>query len=172
MKKLVKVVLLVTILSLVLIVSGLFFIDKGVSTVAVNNLIKIYEQDNFKVYNPADDTQTITVDSVRVFSPIDSKQTITVEKDFIVGLKKTINTEKAVRISKNEADSIRKQMKYTITDYMDKRWCFYTDDLGRILIPVDKSDIRNKSRLHWLWWKLDNCKENTTGLYYLVEPNK
>ncbi|WP_405081564.1 hypothetical protein ACI48J_02825 [Paenibacillus chitinolyticus] len=40
---------------------------------------------------------------------------------------------------------------------------------GRIYTPVSKAELRNESRLHWLWWKLDTGR--SSYLYYVTEPD-
>ncbi|MVO99825.1 hypothetical protein [Paenibacillus lutrae] len=43
------------------------------------------------------------------------------------------------------------------------------DAQGRIYMPVSKTEIKSRSGLHWLWWKLDPGKSDT--LYYVTDPD-
>ncbi|WP_068776887.1 hypothetical protein [Paenibacillus sp. FJAT-26967] len=43
------------------------------------------------------------------------------------------------------------------------------DAQGRIYMPVSKTEIKNRSGLHWLWWKLDPGKSDT--MYYVTDPD-
>jgi hypothetical protein len=52
----------------------------------------------------------------------------------------------------------------------DKGPTMVIDEDGRAFVLVDKGDIRNKSRLHWLWWKLDT--DRSTSLYYVTRPDE
>jgi hypothetical protein len=37
---------------------------------------------------------------------------------------------------------------------------------------VSKPEIRNKSRIHWLWWKLDVFEfDNYNYIYYCTDPD-
>jgi hypothetical protein len=58
----------------------------------------------------------------------------------------------------------------TLNYQSDKGRTLVVDEDGRAFLLVDKGDIRNKSRLHWLWWKLDT--DRRTSLYYVTEPDE
>ena len=45
------------------------------------------------------------------------------------------------------------------------------DGEGRVIVPVDGGEIRNRSQLHWLWWHLDRLKGRSTAVYYVTAPD-
>jgi hypothetical protein len=51
----------------------------------------------------------------------------------------------------------------------DKGQDVFIDSQGKIYFVVPKSGIRNKSRLHWLWWKMDRSDQGS--LYYSTSPD-
>jgi hypothetical protein len=50
---------------------------------------------------------------------------------------------------------------------VDSEKRFTIDRNGKVGISVEKGEIRNKSWLHWLWWKFDNMIYDDTYIYYL-----
>lgn len=54
-------------------------------------------------------------------------------------------------------------------DYGYKGDTVFIDTEGRLFISEDAADIRNKSRLHWLWWKLDAGSK--AHLIYATDPD-
>lgn len=44
---------------------------------------------------------------------------------------------------------------------------FSIDNKGRIRITLDKGNVRNRSWLHWLWWKHDKKNDSATTIVYL-----
>jgi hypothetical protein len=50
---------------------------------------------------------------------------------------------------------------------VDSERRFTIDKSGKVGISVEKGEIRNKSWLHWLWWKFDNMLYNDTYIFYL-----
>ena len=80
-----------------------------------------------------------------------------------------LNKDKIVkRISIKEADSANKTIRFAYNS--DKGRDLFVDDKGRIFFVVSKPEIRNKSRLHWLWWKLD-VFDNYNYIYYCTDPD-
>lgn len=77
-----------------------------------------------------------------------------------------INKEKTLRkISKSE-----EKKAHFITSFAygnDKGRIVGIDDEGRVFFMVDPSEIRNKSRLGWLWWKLSDKQV----FYYCTDPD-
>lgn len=45
-------------------------------------------------------------------------------------------------------------------------------DDGSILVFVSKTEIRNKSKIHWLWWKINGLYDRHTTVHYLTEPDE
>lgn len=43
---------------------------------------------------------------------------------------------------------------------------------GSIILYHPKSDIRNKSPLHWLWWKVNKLYDPASSVEYLTEPDE
>ncbi len=42
---------------------------------------------------------------------------------------------------------------------------------GRVIVLVDGGEIRNRSRLTWLWWRLDKLRGRSTAVYYVTAPD-
>jgi hypothetical protein len=80
-----------------------------------------------------------------------------------------INKNKDVRrISFKEAQSATKIIGFAYNS--DKGRDLFIDDKGRVFFVVSKPEIRNKSRLHWLWWKLDFF-DKYNSIYYFTDPD-
>ncbi|WP_188178258.1 hypothetical protein [Paenibacillus sedimenti] len=80
-----------------------------------------------------------------------------------------INKDKIVKKVPNEKAHIESKIILSFAYNTDKGRDTYIDDKGKIFFIVSKSEIRNKSRLHWLWWKLDFDKNNY--IYYSTEAD-
>lgn len=74
------------------------------------------------------------------------------------------------RVSFSQWESSWKNKVLTI-EYPDSEEILVVDKRGSILISRDKGDIRNRSWLHYIWWRYDNLNDNHTAIYYLTPPD-
>ena len=75
------------------------------------------------------------------------------------------------KIAKRQYKGMPAKEKAILTiDYGQKGNTISVDAEGRVFISEDMADIRNKSILHWLWWKLDTSSKG--NLVYRTEPDK
>ncbi|MDQ0899050.1 hypothetical protein [Paenibacillus sp. V4I7] len=72
------------------------------------------------------------------------------------------------RISFEKTKSAAKIISFAYNS--DKGRDLFIDDKGSVYFVVSKSEIRNKSRLHWLWWKLD-VSNKYNSIYYFSDPD-
>jgi hypothetical protein len=80
-----------------------------------------------------------------------------------------ITKDKFVKRTPNKKAQIASKVILRFTYDTDKGRDTYIDDEGRIFFIVSKPEIRNKSRLHWLWWKVD--MDNHNYIYYSTEAD-
>lgn len=83
-----------------------------------------------------------------------------------------IRLKRAVKHTVPETKSLKTTPLLRFFYHDEKRGRSVTVDTdGRLFVSVDKSDIRNRSPLHWLWWKLDGVSDRHGYLYYVTEPD-
>jgi len=74
-------------------------------------------------------------------------------------------------VSAHEASRVAKKAVINFDNGYKSSLNFKIDDEGRILISLDKSEIRDKSILTKLWVKVSNFYENKMDMYYLTAPD-
>lgn len=80
-----------------------------------------------------------------------------------------INKDKYVKRTSKKNAQIASKVILRFAYNSDKGRDTFIDDEGRVFFVVSKPEIRNKSRLHWLWWKLDIDQHNY--IYYSTEAD-
>jgi hypothetical protein len=86
------------------------------------------------------------------------------DRYFAINLKKPLN-----RLSKSQVMALRNTGNFYFAYGSDKGRDMFIDDLGRVFITVNPSEIRNQSQKGWLWWKLDGGR--TSRIYYQSAPD-
>lgn len=83
-----------------------------------------------------------------------------------------IADRKVKKISASKGGQLVKDSQLSV-EYGYKGNELYFTKRGQVLIRVYKSEIRNKSRVHWLWWKADSLfGDRRSGIYYMSEEDQ
>lgn len=100
------------------------------------------------------------------------KEIVVAEKEEVQQFHKQVENKMATRVSVSKTRKFQGNMIAIINYNSDKGMDMVIDEKGKIFIVVGKGSIRNKSKLHWLWWKLNGLHDNYTYLYYYTGPDQ
>ncbi|MTI66110.1 MAG: hypothetical protein FH753_05845 [Firmicutes bacterium] len=94
------------------------------------------------------------------------------DKKEISKFSRLIENKIAIKVSEDIQKEVEDKS-FISFEYGYKGNSMLVDNKGRIIIYVSKNQIRKKSTLHWIWWKIDNFfGDNKVYLVYLVKEDK
>ncbi|MCX7710657.1 MAG: hypothetical protein N2484_12520 [Clostridia bacterium] len=150
-----KVIIAVIIVFLCFLTVGILIIHFDVEHSSVESLLRKDPPTEFCIYLPNN-----SFPSDIVFS----------NRDILREFHTTVKDKTAVRSYTGKLAND----KFVLTmDYGYKGETVYVTMDGSVFIWEDTADIRNKSRLHWLWWKLDGLiiSKGKAHILYTTEPD-
>lgn len=85
---------------------------------------------------------------------------------------KLVQNKRATRLSDAEYELIQPLERGALNIQCDPKYSRLSilDD-GRVMFSATTSHYRNKSRLHWLRWKIDGFGTRYTGVTFITEPD-
>lgn len=100
-----------------------------------------------------------------------NKRTVINSYKAIVDFYSLIADRKVKKISSSKGDQLVKESRLSVEYGYKGNELFFTQR-GQVLIHAYKSEIRNKSRVHWLWWKADRLfGDRRAGVYYVSDED-
>ncbi|MVO99918.1 hypothetical protein [Paenibacillus lutrae] len=139
----------------------LIFVSAALVYLLVTSLLSAILLPNRMAFADFGDAQTLYF----MEEQTDLKETALVSKFF------SLNDDKWVSKTPERILKHMKPSSFTKIFYdSDKGRSLLVDEQGRVFIAQSKSEIRNKSSLHWLWWALEFNKQGI--IYYRTEPDQ
>ncbi|HCG99214.1 MAG TPA: hypothetical protein DE036_05305, partial [Actinobacteria bacterium] len=87
-------------------------------------------------------------------------------------LLKLVQNKRAMHLSDVEYEKIQPLERSALSlNFDEKLSSLIILDDGRVTFSIYSSHYRNKSRLHWLRWKIDGFGTRYTGVTFITEPD-
>lgn len=149
-----RAIIIIAIIVSVCLIIGLVSIHSQINSSDVLSLLSQDPPSEFYIYS-----QTDGYPNEVIFS----------DNDIILEIHNIVKSKTA----KRQYEQPDKDKIVLVIDYGYKGDTISIDTNGRIFISEDSGSIRNKSRLHWLWWKLDGwlISKGRVHLTYATEPD-